>query len=446
LITDLYFGILAGIFLFTISIHIQIATKSSWPREERFFLGNSVAAFAYTAITWLQYNTDGVEAYMRLNLVQSFSWVAFFICLAEFMAGPEVKKRALRVWEAIFASFTVICAFFPYGGAYFRVRGMKPVDLPWGESVNLIDGDGTPTYFLALAFILVGMAIAGRGLLRRAKLKEGRASRLLAVSLGILLAAIAFDVAVAVNLVHWFYLSETSYVTFTLITGFAITERAIKVAGLEKALGRSVADKDILIKEIHHRVRNNLAVLSSLVRLQLSSEVEARVRRRLGTTLNRIRSIAGVHDLAYDPLGAAEIDLGCYLEGILRSVTETFGDGAIEVDSLVEPAGLRLPVDLAVPLGLIANEIFANSVLHAWEGAGERRISYRAALEGKHLGLSIADNGKGWRDGAGPMGLGGKLIRALAEQIEARVVKEAALGTAWTIELDLDKERALASL
>lgn len=447
MILALYFGSLAGVLLFTIFIHLQIASKTGWSREEVLFLGNSLMALVYMAITWFQYNTTDLRFYLALNLAQSVSWTIFFLCLAELLSGGRGRRIALRAWEAAFVAFTVVCGFFPYGGAYVNVHGMKPVDLPWGDRVMIIDGDGTPVYAIMFVLILGGLAFASPWTLRRARAKEGREERALLISVGILLAAIIFDILVALNVVRWCYLSETAYVAFVVLTGFSITERVIRVAALETALKRSLAEKDILIKEIHHRVRNNLAVLSSLVRLQFSAEPDNVAKLRLGTTLGRIRSIAGVHDLAYDPLGKAEVELQSYLDGVFRAVRDTFGDDHVELASRVEPRGLMVPVDLAVPLGLMANEIFSNSVLHAWKDGrqGVRRVNWDARLEGEGLRIGIGDNGGG-RDDGGKAGLGTRLIRVLADQIEADVEEASRGGTSWTISLDIGAQRVPARI
>ncbi len=442
---SMHFGVLFGILAFIFFIHLQIAAHSGWPRHEVYFLGNVLAIFCYDLLTLLEYGTASMETYFFLIRLQAFSANLFFFTLLEFVAGYSGEKPgpAVRVYQALYLALSAYRAFAPHAGTYLAVRGMVPHELPMGATVFLVDGDAGPVLALVLGFVVAGLALAAAYARRLALRGERRMAGFMALGLGALVAGILYDAAVSAGMFRSLYLTETAYVALALAMSFALTDGVIKLSELRKALAASVAEKDALLRENHHRVKNNLAVLAGLVRLQMGSEEDERTRLRLGETLNRIQSIASVHEHAFDPAlgpGAASIDLGRFLDDIVANALATFGSAGVAVEADLPHKGIPLPLDLAVPLGLMVNEMVMNSAVHAWTGTGPRTLRYSGRLKRgdghELLELELGDDGRGW-DGLSGAGLGSELIGILAVQLGAVAAVRPGTGTTWEISVPL---------
>lgn len=203
----------------------------------------------------------------------------------------------------------------------------------------------------------------------------------------------------------------------------------------------SLHEKEVLLREIHHRVKNNLQITSSLLRLQARSIDDPRARELFDSTQSRIRSIALVHEKLYQSTNLAAIDFADYLRTLadllLRSYTAA--SSAIELRVNAEP--LPLSVETAVPCGLIANELLSNAIKHAFpQGTGTIEVTL-AQSEGM-ADLVIADNGVGLPESVGFEGhdtLGLQLVRQLATQIDAAIDIDRTHGTRFRIVFPLTR-------
>lgn len=197
-----------------------------------------------------------------------------------------------------------------------------------------------------------------------------------------------------------------------------VTERVESEARIEAAL----REKEVLLREVHHRVKNNLQIVSSLLRLQANTEPGSAVRELLDDSRGRIRSMALIHEKLYQHDDFAKIDFADYLRGLLAVLSASHGSPA-RVD--VDAESLWLGIDQAVPAGLIVNELVTNSWKHAFPDGRGGSIRVRLAAEGsRHVRLEVADDGVGlgadvdpWRGSS----LGLRLVRLLAEQLDAEL-------------------------
>ena len=189
----------------------------------------------------------------------------------------------------------------------------------------------------------------------------------------------------------------------------------------EEIIQASLREKEALLKEIHHRVKNNLQVTSSLLRLQAAAINDDAVRAMFEETENRIRSMALVHEKLYQSSNLSRIDLGDYI----RSLGELlFRSSAISPDTVrLEVSGSTfLSIDTAVPCGLIVNELLSNALKHAFPGGREGLI--RVTLDerpGRLIALDVQDDGVGLPPGfdsdrTGTLGL--MLVQGLVQQID----------------------------
>ncbi|MCF4166438.1 ATP-binding protein [Zavarzinia compransoris] len=195
---------------------------------------------------------------------------------------------------------------------------------------------------------------------------------------------------------------------------------AARTVELEEAL----ASRTLLFKEMHHRTKNNLQIVSSLLSLQAGQYGDPSLRQGFTDTVNRIRAMAQLHEQLYQGGEITAVDCGAFLRSIGESLTgEGASRGRIDLDLDLE--SVSLPMDRAVPLALIANELLTNALKHGFaEGRGGRiRIALRRTESG--IELVVADDGAGFTEETAPSekarSLGMRLIRGLALQLKGTV-------------------------
>jgi two-component sensor histidine kinase len=202
-----------------------------------------------------------------------------------------------------------------------------------------------------------------------------------------------------------------------------IERRTATEASLRKALD----EKELLLQELHHRVKNNLNVIKSLVQLQKNRSDNPDFLDAADELLGRIFSIALVHEQLYGSSELLAVRPGAYLELLANSAVGSGAAGPghlgearktlIELSISPEAEGRLLSADVATPLGLIVNEILTNAVKHAFEGLEGNRMSLELTIEGPRYRLAIEDNGRGFNIAQRVDGLGLKITRALAAQL-----------------------------
>jgi PAS domain S-box-containing protein len=213
-----------------------------------------------------------------------------------------------------------------------------------------------------------------------------------------------------------------------------------------EALKASLSEKEVLLKEIHHRVKNNMQVISSLVSLQADGSKDETVREVLKDVTYRVRSMALVHEKLYQSNDLARIDFAEYVRSLLSYLWRAHGDAAASVRLTLDLEPVSLPVDTAVPCGLILNELAGNALKHAFRGRseGEVTVSLQNSVDGR-IRLSLADNGVGlppgfdWREAPS---LGLNLVRLLSKQLVANVEVSGEEGTRFEIVFQVDRSKA----
>jgi two-component sensor histidine kinase len=183
-----------------------------------------------------------------------------------------------------------------------------------------------------------------------------------------------------------------------------------------------VEQKEMLIKEVNHRTKNNLQLILSLIQLQIMRLDNENARAPLEDTARRIMSVARVHERLYQADQVNAVDAASYLKEVIEGIKATVA-GAFTFDVDLEP--LVLPLDSAIPLSLIVNEMVTNALKHAYEGRkpGKIRIMLKQADGCYHL--SVTDYGRGLAAGFDfrrSRSMGMRIIDSLAKQIQADVV------------------------
>lgn len=181
--------------------------------------------------------------------------------------------------------------------------------------------------------------------------------------------------------------------TITDVTGLRQKELKLQEQGEE--LQKSLQEKEVLLREIHHRTKNNMLIIISMLELQ-RMELDGEQQRTIFQEMeNRIRSMALVHEKLYTAQNLNRIDMGSYLNDIARSLLSSMViDSTIDLDLRAEP--ISIDIDHAVPIGLVANEIITNAIKHAFPKGRSGTITVTAKRsDNNHLHLIIADNGIG---------------------------------------------------
>ncbi len=196
-------------------------------------------------------------------------------------------------------------------------------------------------------------------------------------------------------------------------------------------LEESLKEKNILLSEIHHRVKNNLQIIISLINLQQGGMPDKPTQKALQVIKTRIHSMALVHEMLYSSTSFSAIDLTGYIGTLARDIVQTFNTENRHIDLVCTAGSIMLNIDQAITLGLIVNEIISNAVKYAFEKVekGVITIDLRE-LSPSEVSVVIRDNGVG----TGPSkdikpGLGTVLIEALADQLGAVLEKPEGEGT-----------------
>jgi PAS domain S-box-containing protein len=205
----------------------------------------------------------------------------------------------------------------------------------------------------------------------------------------------------------------------------------------ELQLQNSISEKEMLIKEVHHRVKNNLQVISSLLSLQSTNVDNETANAILRESQNRIKSMAIIHEKLYQSKNLSSIDFQEYTGEIVNQLRISYGIDVkeITINSLVN--NINLGVDLAVPCGLILNELVSNAIKYAFPGEHEGKIGIMFEKSDDDVfKLSVSDDGVGFPediDFRDTTSLGLQLVITLTEQLDGEITLENSGGTCFHI-------------
>jgi PAS domain S-box-containing protein len=198
-----------------------------------------------------------------------------------------------------------------------------------------------------------------------------------------------------------------------------VTERR----NAEKKIAESLREKEALLREIHHRVRNNLQVIYSLLGLQSRATADARLRKAFQESQDRIQAMALLHQSLHESGHLSKISFSQYVEQLCGHLFRSWGAARERVRLVMSVSGIPLSLDVAVPCGLIINELVSNSLNYAFPDGREGEIRIELHDAGDSLvRLIVEDNGVGFppaQDPKSATSLGLRLVRSLAEQLSA---------------------------
>jgi two-component sensor histidine kinase len=197
----------------------------------------------------------------------------------------------------------------------------------------------------------------------------------------------------------------------------------------------SLREKEQLLKEVHHRVKNNLQIISSLLNLQSQNISDKKFMAMVRESRNRIKSMALVHEMLYSTADLSHIKLREYFFMLYNNIYESYKSPELSVTLHAEIGhDIHFEIDRMIPLGLIFNEIISNSMKYAFNNNGV--ISIRVEQKAGKFIMDIGDNGKGFLPDFDPKtqaSLGIQLIFMLAEQLDAQITLENRQGAFYSL-------------
>ncbi len=216
-----------------------------------------------------------------------------------------------------------------------------------------------------------------------------------------------------------------------------ILAMAIERKRAETQIKEALQEKQVLLKEIHHRVKNNLQIISSLLNLQMDHIDHEWVQEIFRDAQDRVRSIALIHEKLYQSHNLARVDMADYIRDLTGYLFQAHTTGKEGISLQIEAEEIILGIDTAVLVGLLVNELLINALKHAFPNgrSGEVRLSFKAEAGGR-FGLTIADTGPGFPEGLDfqqTESLGLQLVNILVRQLEGTITMENRNGATFQI-------------
>ncbi len=205
----------------------------------------------------------------------------------------------------------------------------------------------------------------------------------------------------------------------------------------EDNLKKSLREKEILLKEVHHRVKNNLHVVSSLLQLQSETIADAQIAKMFEESENRIHSMALIHEKLYRSQNLAQINFGEYLEDLVTNLFESYNVSNERIQLELETEPIFVNIETATPCGLIVNELVSNSLKHAFPNEKTGKIQVCCYQnEEKRIYLKIKDNGIGFpqnRDFRNTNSMGFQVVCTLIRQLKGSIQIDRTEGTTFDL-------------
>jgi PAS domain S-box-containing protein len=219
-----------------------------------------------------------------------------------------------------------------------------------------------------------------------------------------------------------------------------VTERKKAEAILrasEEQVRVSLLEKEVLLKEIHHRVKNNMQVVSSLLSLQASAIHDPKILAPLKEIQNRVKVMGQIHERFYQSENLSKINFPEYVQGLIQDVINSYSPVSLQTELDLEIADIGLGIDTVIPCGLILHELVSNVIKHAFPNPGSHRIRIKFTADCVHQGvLTVADNGVGLPESIEPNdteSLGLQIVSALTMKLQGTLECDRHNGTTFNI-------------
>lgn len=225
-----------------------------------------------------------------------------------------------------------------------------------------------------------------------------------------------------------------------ILFNYKQNQRTNRILSLQnKDILRQKEEKEILLKEVHHRVKNNLQIINSLLRLQSNYLDDERAVGYFQECQNRVHAMALIHEKIYETQDLSQVSIQIYVETLIENLVRSYGLNT-PVTTKVYAGDIVFPVNTLIPIALILNETVSNSLKYAFKNRSTGEITVEINHLGDSINLIIYDNGSGFSDQLwheSPT-LGLELVKTFVEQLDGTIVKEDFPGTRYNINFPLN--------
>jgi len=232
--------------------------------------------------------------------------------------------------------------------------------------------------------------------------------------------------------------SVESYREINYLAG-TITRMSNKIASREEELKKNLMEKEILIKEVHHRVKNNLQLILSILNLKNFSIEDEQIKDVLYDNIGRIYTIAQVHEQLYSSDDLASIDISSYIPSLTSYLLANKKYSDYDVRTSIQVDKVYARVDQAIPLGLIVFELFSNALQHGFGPRKVKSITIAGDIQDDHLHLIISDDGETFSPElfTRAESLGFNIVHELIRQVKGSISYDSDQGNTFTIEFSV---------
>lgn len=412
-----------------------------------FVLGIAIYAMAYQGFN-MSYdlrNFKSIAFYISIMFIGSIasSLGAFIWSFSHHLSAYNTLIIWKSWWSGAFVQAVVIIgpALFLFTPLVERLKS-KWLDLPDQHEVSMkwiLGAVGSITTALAL-FIFSGRWLG------KLRVQEVMTSNNTATVQDVITALESFE------LISWISIAiilVTGYGAFNLISGWnkrlndEVDSRTQELDRNQVMLQKSLDEKKILLKEIHHRVKNNLALMGGLLELQERMGGEDDPVMNLQTARSRIRSMAMAHEALYQHETLSDISMKAYIENIAGYTHKSINNPDIDVEMHFDLDDASLEMSKSIPLGLLVNEILINAIKHAFKGRNKGSIWLESTNDSGTILLSIHDNGVGLPEHEDEQqvstSLGMTLIKKFSKQLQGNlsISSEKGKGTSFKLEFKI---------
>jgi two-component sensor histidine kinase len=204
----------------------------------------------------------------------------------------------------------------------------------------------------------------------------------------------------------------------------------------EEEIKASLKEKELLLREIHHRVKNNLQIINSLLSLQTRYIKDDETLNIFKESQNRVRSMAIIHEKLYKSSSLVEIDFAEYIKDLSNNLFYTYKVNPYTIKLNMDIDNIHFDIETAIPCGLIINELLSNCLKHAFNGLNKGKINIKLNQIGEEFTLSVSDNGIGLHDNfnfRNTSSLGLLLVNNLVKQLDGVIELDRSEGTNFKI-------------
>ncbi len=384
------------------------------------------------------------------------SLVELYCSLDNYEAAEKAGKNAIKYAKLLDNNFLLMRAYLSVGklqnlqGKYSSAIGSLQ------ESIEVATENFGDEYYLSQAYEALGKALAGNHNYREAYKAFSEYDKLKKIVFNaesdqrIALLQTEFDVAQKENTILLqqtkIRKQNTNQILSFIITGLLLFLVILGFVAIKNNRKKNVLlqlqndEKEFLIKEIHHRVKNNLEVVSSLLSLQTAQIKDANIKDAMFQIQSRIESMSMIHQNLYHGKRLTSIGMRTYFIKLADYILDSYG-ARDRITMVYKMKDIELNVDIATPIGLIVNELVTNSLKYAFPGNVEGTITIELEETDSVLELRVMDNGVGFTEETEVQGtgFGTQLVKLLTQQLDGKMRLKNNKGTDIFFEFQLHK-------